>query len=111
MKYSGTCHCKSVEFEVETDLSVIKQCNCSICIRKQAKMIIIPKDKFTLLKGQNNISKYQFNSMKAEHYFCNTCGIYTHHIRAADPNGMGVNSGCIDGIDPFELQSDIINNK
>ncbi len=111
MKYLGSCHCKSVEFEVETDLSIVKQCNCSICIRKQAKMIIIPKDQFTLLKGKNNLNKYQFNSMKAVHYFCNNCGIYTHHIRASDPNGMGVNTGCIEDIDPFELQADIINNK
>jgi len=69
MKYLGSCHCKSVEFEVETDLSIVKQCNCSICIRKQAKMIIIPKDQFTLLKGKNNLNKYKFNYMKDVNYF------------------------------------------
>ena len=25
----GSCHCGTVNFEVDTDLEVIKQCNCS----------------------------------------------------------------------------------
>ena len=49
MKHRGSCHCKSIEFEVESDLENIRQCNCSICIRRNAKMIIISKENFTLL--------------------------------------------------------------
>ena len=30
MKYIGSCHCKNIEFEVETNLEKIVQCNCSI---------------------------------------------------------------------------------
>ena len=44
MLYNLKCHCGAVELEVETDLQAIKQCNCSICIRKNAKMCMVSKD-------------------------------------------------------------------
>ena len=69
MKYTGSCHCKNIEFEVETDLEKIIQCNCSICIRRNAKMIMVPKENFTLTKGETDLFLYQFNSNIAKHYF------------------------------------------
>ena len=105
MKYIGSCHCKNIEFEVETDLEKIIQCNCSICIRRNAKMIMVPKENFNLTKGEKDLSLYQFNSYVAKHYFCKKCGIYTHHNRKSDPNGMGVNLGCIDQIDSTEYEA------
>ena len=105
MKHKGTCHCKAIEFEIESGLDKIIQCNCSICIRKNAKMIMIPKENFNLLKGEDNLSLYQFNSDIAKHYFCKICGIYTHHNRKSDPNGMGVNLGCLDDLDPMDYKA------
>ena len=102
MKHKGSCHCKNIEFEVETNLEKIVQCNCSICIRRNAKMIMIPKENFTLTKGESDLVLYQFNSNVAKHYFCMKCGIYTHHNRKSDPNGMGVNLGCIEELDATE---------
>ena len=52
MKYKLNCHCGAVELEVETDLENIKQCNCSICKRKNAKMNLIPKDAIRIIKGE-----------------------------------------------------------
>ena len=105
MQYKGTCHCKNIEFEVETNLEKILQCNCSICIRRNAKMIMIPKENFTLTKGENDLALYQFNSNIAKHYFCKKCGIYTHHNRKSDPNGMGVNLGCLEELDATEYDA------
>jgi hypothetical protein len=97
--------------EVETDLENIKQCNCSICIRKNAKMNLISKDSIKIIKGEENLTTYQFNTMKAEHFFCKTCGIYTHHNRRTDPNGAGINIGCIDSINPFDYEAEFIDMK
>ena len=99
MKYYGTCHCRSIKFEIESDLEKIVQCNCSICIRRNAKMIMVPKENFKLIEGLEDLSLYQFNTDIAKHFFCKKCGIYTHHNRKSDPNGMGVNIGCIDELD------------
>ena len=105
MKYYGTCHCRSIKFEIESDLEKIVQCNCSICIRRNAKMIMVPKENFKLIEGLEDLSLYQFNTDIAKHFFCKKCGIYTHHNRKSDPNGMGVNLGCIKNIDPMEFNA------
>ena len=68
-------------------------------------MNLIPKDAIRIIKGEDSLSTYQFNTMKAEHFFCKTCGVYTHHNRKSDPNGMGVNLGCIDGLDATEYDA------
>ena len=111
MIYKLNCHCGAVELKVDTDLENIKQCNCSICIRKNAKMNLIPKDAIKIVKGEENLSTYKFNTMQAEHFFCKTCGIYTHHNRRTDPNGVGINIGCIDEIDPFEYEPGLVDMK
>ena len=111
MKYKLNCHCGAVELEISTDLENIKQCNCSICKRKNAKMNLIPKDSIKIIKGRDNLSTYKFNTMQAEHFFCSTCGIYTHHNRRTDPNGVGINIGCIDEIDPFEYEAGFVDMK
>ena len=69
MKYHGSCHCSSIKFQIESNLEKIVQCNCSICIRRNAKMIMIPKENFLLLEGSENLSLYQFNTDIAKHFF------------------------------------------
>ena len=59
MLYRGSCHCGSVKFSVETDLSKVVQCNCSICKRKNAKMNLLPKEAIKITQGQKNLSIYQ----------------------------------------------------
>jgi len=111
MLYNLKCHCGSVEIEVETDLQTIKQCNCSICIRKNAKMAMVSKNSIQIIKGKENLTSYKFNTMIAEHFFCKNCGIYTHHNRRSDPNGVAINIGCIDAINPFDYEAEFIDMK
>jgi len=111
MLYRGSCHCGSVKFSVKTDLSKVVQCNCSICKRKNAKMNLVPKDAITITHGEENLTIYQFGTNIAKHFFCKTCGIYTHHQRKSDPNGIGVNLGCLDELDSFAIDSELLNNK
>jgi hypothetical protein len=111
MLYNLKCHCGAVELEVETDLQAIKQCNCSICIRKNAKMCMVSKDSVQIIKGKDNLSSYKFNTNIAEHFFCKTCGIYTHHNRRSDSNGAAINIGCIDAINPFDYEAEFIDMK
>ena len=111
MKYEVKCHCGKVKLNIESDLNIIKQCNCSICKRKNAKMNILPKDAIISISGEENLSTYQFGTNLAKHYFCKNCGIYTHHQRKSDPNGIGVNIGCIDDIDSFQYDADVLDMK
>ena len=58
----------------------------------------IQKEEFTLLSDKENISEYQWNKNIAKHFFCKTCGVYTHHIRRRDPTQISVNIMCVDDI-------------
>ncbi|WP_432472560.1 GFA family protein [Amphritea sp. HPY] len=103
--FHGQCHCGAVEFEIKTDLTPVVRCNCSLCKRKGAVMHRTGSEHFRLIKGEDNLSLYQFHTHKAEHYFCKTCGIYTHHRPRMNPALIGVNVGCLDGVDPLGLDN------
>ena len=74
-------------------------------------MNILPKENLKVIKGEDNLSVYQFGTNIAKHYFCKKCGIYTHHQRKMDPNGIGVNIGCLDEVDSFSVKSEVLDNK
>lgn len=101
----GTCHCGSVEFEVdlENGFENVRRCNCSICSRKGAVMAGVPLDRLRVTKGAETLSLYRWNTMLAKHYFCSICGIYTHHQRRSVPTEYGFNVACIVGMDAAEI--------
>jgi hypothetical protein len=54
-------------------------------------------------QGADNLTLYQFGTGTAKHYFCKTCGIYTHHQRRSDPSLFGINVACLVGVSPFDF--------
>jgi len=107
-----SCHCGSVsaEINVSKNLQKLARCNCSICKRKGAIMSIVKNEDFKIIKGEEKLKIYQFHSNIAKHYFCNNCGIYTHHHPRINPAMTGFNVGCVDEIDTFELKNVNIND-
>ena len=97
MKYTGSCHCGAVRFEVEAPERVeASECNCSICAKSGYLHLIVPRSKFKLLKGSENLSVYTFNTGVARHSFCKTCGIKSFYIPRSNPDGYSVNVRCLD---------------
>ena len=99
------CHCGEVEIQInlKKNIDKIMRCNCSICKRKGTMTTTINKEDLKIIKGENKIKTYQFNTNVAKHHFCSKCGIHTHNLRRSDPNTFGINLGCIDEIKPNEL--------
>ena len=64
-----------------------------------------PVGTLRITKGADSLSVYQFNTKTAKHFFCSTCGIYTHHQRRSNPTEYSFNVGCLEGVDPFEVQN------
>ncbi len=96
MIYEGSCHCGLVTFEVETSDSVeVENCNCSICQMSGFLHLIVPKENFRLITGENNLSTYKFNTGVAEHKFCKVCGIKSFYIPRSNPDGVDVNLRCL----------------
>ena len=97
MKYTGSCHCKKVTFSVETANKIeVENCNCSICHKSGFLHLIVPKTKFEIISGEDNLSTYTFNTGIAQHYFCKTCGIKPFYIPRSNPDGIDINVNCLD---------------
>ncbi|HEX2585990.1 MAG TPA: GFA family protein [Steroidobacteraceae bacterium] len=97
MIYLGGCHCTSVRFEVEAPESVeVENCNCSICNMTGFLHLIVPKEKFKLLSGADDLTTYTFNTGVAKHLFCKHCGIKSFYIPRSNPDGVDVNLRCLD---------------
>ncbi|WP_428682520.1 GFA family protein [Sphingopyxis sp.] len=71
-------------------------------MKRNALMVKVPETALHIEAGHEFISLYQWNSRRAEHYFCRRCGIYVFHRKRAAPDYFGVNVFCLDG---FHFQS------
>ncbi|EMK6667767.1 GFA family protein [Vibrio fluvialis] len=110
-KHRATCHCGTVELELSLPDGIVvpRRCDCSICRRKGAIVASVTLDAIRIVKGQEALRLYQFNTQTAKHYFCSVCGIYTHHQRRSNPHQYGYNVGCLEGVNPFDL-GDVVTN-
>ena len=101
----ATCHCRAVELDVTLTegLEKVRRCDCSFCVRRGAIAVSAPIDGVKIIEGSNNLTLYQWGTKTAKHYFCKTCGIYTHHQRRSNPNEFGVNVAILEGINPRQL--------
>jgi hypothetical protein len=102
---NGACHCGQVRFRVKLaeGLSSARRCNCSFCRMRGAVALTARVGDIDFIEGEDRLTRYQFNTGVAEHYFCPTCGIYTHHRRRSNPNEYGVNAACLAGLSPFDF--------
>jgi hypothetical protein len=67
-------------------------------------------EQFRLHRGADKLATYRFNTGVAEHHFCSECGIYTHHKRRSNPNEIGVNVACLEGLSPFDFAEVVVND-
>ena len=106
-RHTGGCHCGRVRFEVEAP-AVIRatECNCSICNMTGYLHLIVTKDDFHLLQGEESLETYTFNTGVAQHYFCRHCGIKSFYAPRSHPDGVSVNVRCLDEgtIDSVEIE-------
>jgi hypothetical protein len=112
LKYSGSCHCGAVAFEVEATAPIVVQaCNCSICTKAGFVHLIVPRSRFRLLRGEDHLTTYTFNTGVAKHTFCGTCGMKPFYTPRSNPDGVDVNVNCLDPIpadmviEPFDGQN------
>lgn len=95
----GSCHCGTVTFRIDAEITELTTCDCSLCVKKNAVMAKVHESALTILSGEEALSLYQWNTRRAKHYFCSRCGIYTFHRKRAAPDHYGVNVFCLDGFD------------
>ena len=104
-QHKASCHCGSVALNVDLPdgLVDVRRCDCSMCRRRGAIAASVPLSGITVVKGQDVLTTYQFNTKTAKHYFCSSCGIYTHHQRRSNPEEYAFNVACLQGINPLKI--------
>ena len=112
--HHGGCHCGAVRYRVEVDLEKpVTQCNCSICLRTGTLLTFVPASAFTLEKGEESLTDYQFGKKNIHHLFCRVCGIKSF-ARGTGRDGsptVAINTRCLDDIDIAKLNVTAFNGK
>lgn len=110
--HTAACHCGTVKFRVTlTDgLATARRCTCSYCTMRGAVAVSASLDGIEFVAGEDNLTLYQFGTRTARHFFCRTCGIYTHHQRRSNPTQFGINLACLEGVTPWDLPEIPVNN-
>jgi hypothetical protein len=98
-KYSGSCHCGAVQYDVEVDLDNVNTCNCSRCSRLGVIWSFAQPEKFNLTKGADALASYLFNRKVINHRFCTTCGIepFARGTLTRGVEMVAVNVRCLEG--------------
>jgi hypothetical protein len=106
--YTGGCHCGRVRFRVVVKERKALDCNCSICRKKGFLHLIVPKDQFSLLSGEDALRTYTFNTGVAKHTFCSVCGVHSFYTPRSHPDCIDVNVRALDpeGADERDVLDD-----
>ena len=101
----AACHCRRVRFEVTLadGFDRPSRCTCSFCRMRGAVVVFAARDGVRIVAGEDALAEYQFITRTAKHFFCSSCGIYTHHRRRSNPNEYGVNVAILEGVSPFDF--------
>ena len=107
--FEGGCHCGAVRFRVRAPELRALDCNCSICTKKGFLHLIVARDQFEILSGEESLGDYRFGTGVARHRFCRTCGIHPFYTPRSHPDQVDVNVRCLDEgalerftIEPFD---------
>ncbi len=108
--HAGGCHCGAVAFEVDAPARLaVVECNCSICGPAAFQHLIVPRERFRLLRGEDALTTYTFGTRTARHLFCRTCGVKSYYVPRSHPDGVSVNARCLTAgtvealsIEPFD---------
>jgi len=98
--WDGACHCGTVRFRVEGEVSEVITCGCSLCAMRGAVMAQVHESALAVTAGEDALALYTWNTGVAQHRFCRLCGVYVFHRKRAAPDRFGVNVACLEGFDP-----------
>ena len=113
MQYRGSCHCGKVAYQVEGEINEVYACNCSMCSRRGGLLWFTPREKFTLQRGEPDLTTYTFNKNVIQHSFCKHCGIQSFSW-GKDRTGnamVAINVRCLEDFDLEKIPVKQLNGK
>lgn len=74
----GECNCGAVAYNVDSEISDVFVCHCSICRKSTGSggiaVSIVDSDKFIWTRGQDQIGNWSKPGHDWHTYFCKVCG-------------------------------------
>jgi hypothetical protein len=110
--YTGSCHCGTVRFKTEADISSgTWKCNCSSCTKARSWLIPVSASHYQLTAGAESEATYQWtppgrSEPSIQFHFCKRCGIRTPGRGDLEVMGgafFAVQVCLLDDVDPDEL--------
>ena len=96
--YEGSCLCGRVRYRAVGPWGFMVHCHCTDCQKSQgaafATCIQLPRARFTLLQGKDQIQIYETESTKRS--FCRTCGSCITAGADSEPESVYVVAGTLD---------------
>lgn len=88
---SAACHCGSVVFTVQLSdgFHTARRCNCSFCRMRGAVTVSAPLSGIKVVKGQDKLTEYRFNTGKAVHFSVR----YAEYILFISADPIPINMG------------------
>ena len=97
---TGSCHCQTVQYEIDGDMEGIFHCHCHTCQKlngtSYASTGFVPSNSFRILAGESSLTAYESSPGK-NRYFCALCGAPVYAQAQATPERIGIRVGLIDG--------------
>jgi hypothetical protein len=74
----GECNCGAVAFEIDTELSGVFVCHCSICRKYTGSngiaVVVVDNNAFRWLRGEEQIASWKKPGADWQSWFCCVCG-------------------------------------
>lgn len=104
MKYTGSCHCGAIRYEVEGEVDGALACNCSMCGRRGSLLWFVPREQLRLLGREEDVGTYLFHKHVIKHRFCPRCGIHTWG-EGQMPNGQPMAAVNLRTLEDFDYEA------
>lgn len=121
MAITGSCHCGTTAFRVETPMpATFTRCTCSFCSKRGALWAYCTPGQFALVEPPGSDAVYRWQTKQVAHHFCPACGCTTYTDSPAfQPDGqwdgqtrrIGVNARLLDGFDAALAKIEVIDGK
>lgn len=102
--HRAVCHCGRVVAEVFAPLpNEVYECNCSVCTKKAYLHWFVPKHLVRVHAAGDALVTYTFNTGRAKHHFCVTCGVAPFYVARSHPDDLDVNVRCVEHVELSRL--------
>ena len=98
-RYTGSCLCGGLRYEIQGKIGDIVQCHCRKCRKANVKAIEtnapIQKEDFKIVQGEHLLKKFQ-STATTQRCFCADCGSPIISIKTETPDVYRLRIGTLD---------------